>query len=331
MPPTPAYFSPNALEYDFDIGAPPPRQWLEFLGRLFPEDPQSIELIQEFFGYALTQDTRQQKMLLIVGPRRSGKGTIGRVLTELVGRSNTCAPSPSSLASEFGLQALLGKTLAIVGDARLSHRTDLALVTERLLSITGEDWLTVNQKYKAPIVAKLGTRIVICTNELPKLSDASAALASRFMILRLTQSWLGREDPELTDKLLVELPGILLWAIEGWRRLQERGCFVQPGSGRELVEELDGLSSPVRQFVRDRCVLDPSSRIIISDLYAAWCAWCSENGRRECGTTQSFGRDILAAVPGIRRIRLGAGLYPDGPRPWAYVGIALWSASNRAG
>lgn len=59
-------------------------------------------------------------MLLIVGPKRSGKGTIARVLTRLIGNGNVSGPTTSSLAGPFGLQPLIGKTLAIVSDAGIS-------------------------------------------------------------------------------------------------------------------------------------------------------------------------------------------------------------------
>ena len=59
---------------------------------------------QEFFGYSLTPDTRQQKIALIVGPKRSGKGTLARVLVALVDRQNTVAPTLASLSQNFGLR-----------------------------------------------------------------------------------------------------------------------------------------------------------------------------------------------------------------------------------
>jgi len=40
--------------------------------------------------------------------------------------------------------AAVNKSLAIISDARLSGRTDQAIVTERLLSISGEDSLTID-------------------------------------------------------------------------------------------------------------------------------------------------------------------------------------------
>ena len=91
------------------------------------------------FGYILAGETEQQKLFLLVGPKRSGKGTIGRVLTGLLGAHNTAAPTLSGLTTNFGLSPLIGKPLAIISDARLSSRPDSMIAVERLLSISGED------------------------------------------------------------------------------------------------------------------------------------------------------------------------------------------------
>jgi hypothetical protein len=39
---------------------------------------------------------------------------------------------------------------------------------------------------------------------LPRLADASGALASRFIVMLLSKTFLGREDQTLTGKLLTE-------------------------------------------------------------------------------------------------------------------------------
>ena len=129
-------------------------------------------------------DTRQQKIFLFVGPRRGGKGTIGRVLTGLLGPHNVAAPTMAGLSTNFGLQPLIGKPLALVSDARLSGRADGQVGVERLLSISGEDSLTIDRKYRDPWTGRLSTRFLILTNELPRLSDSSGALASRFVAVR---------------------------------------------------------------------------------------------------------------------------------------------------
>ena len=107
-------------------------------------------------------------------------------------------PTLSSLAQNFGLAPLIGKPLAIISDARLGGRADVQVVVERLLSITGEDWLSIDRKFLPAWNGQLPTRFVILTNELPKLGDASGAIASRFIVLRLIQSFYGQEDQSLT-------------------------------------------------------------------------------------------------------------------------------------
>jgi putative DNA primase/helicase len=257
---------------------------------------------------------------MLVGPKRSGKGTIARVARKLIGEETVCGPTPSSLSMNFGLWPLLGKTAAIISDARLSGRTDAATVTERLLSISGEDALTIDRKHLPPVTTKLATRFMILTNELPRLGDASGALTGRMILLRPTESWYGREDIKLTDRLLDELPGILAWAIVGWQRLRERGHFVQPEDGREMLEELDNLSSPVGAFVVEKCLVEPCARVSIDMIFEAWKSWCLINGKREPGTIQTFGRDLRAAVPSIKRNRPRD---DEGSRYRGYEGIGL--------
>ncbi len=303
LPLSPSFFTPTVAPFGFDPAAPAPREWLRFLHDLWPDDPESIEALQQWFGYLATTDTRQQKILFLVGPRRGGKGTVARVLRELVGPANVAGPTLGSLSTNFGLSPLIGKSVALVSDARLSGRSDAAVITERLLSISGEDSLTIDRKHREPLTVKLHARFVILSNELPRLGDASGALAGRLILLRLTRSWYGKEDPHLFDRLRGELPGILLWAVEGWRRLRDRGRFLQPTSAARLVEDMEDLSSPVGAFVRERCRVAPGERVEVCDLYREWCSWCDAHGRKEPGTEETFGRDLRAAEPSIDKSR----------------------------
>ncbi len=315
LPPTPALFNINAIDFDYDPNAKPPVRWLAFLNELWGDDAESVELLQEWFGYALVGDTCQEKMLLLVGPRRSGKGTIGRILARLVGAGNVVGPTTSSLAGHFGLQPLIGKSVAIVSDARFRGE-NVSIVVERLLCISGEDALTIDRKFLGSVTMKLPTRFMFLTNELPRMNDASGALAGRFVVLRLIRSFYGEEDLTLTEKLVAELPAILLWAIEGLKRLRARGRFVQPTTASEAVREMEDLASPVGAFVRDCCTVGPGLRVWLDELYNAWQDWCERDGRTVVTNKQTFGRDLAATLPGIAR-RRGSGDVPF------YEGIEL--------
>jgi putative DNA primase/helicase len=319
-----AFFSQHVLPFEYRSTCPSPSHWLTFLGELWPEDPSSVSTLQELMGYIIAGGTNQQKIGMLVGPRRSGKGTIGRVLTGLLGAHNVAAPTLSSLTTNFGLQPLIGKPLALISDARLGSRADTSTAVERLLSVSGEDSITVDRKYKAAWTGRLSTRFVIMTNEVPKFVDSSGALASRFILLVLTTSFLGKENPALTDELLEEAPGIFNWCLEGWDRLLARGYFVQPDSARDALRRLEDLSSPVSAFARDRCAIGPTHEIEKDDLWDAWKRWSEDEGRSRPGTKALFARDLHAAFPTIRSTRPSR----DGKRIHLYEGIGLRSTGD---
>jgi putative DNA primase/helicase len=316
---TPKFFSHNALEFPYNKDAPAPIVWHEFIGQLWPGDFDACNTLHEMFGYFLTGDTSQQKIFFIIGPRRSGKGTIAKVLRSLLGPHNCTAPTLAGIGETFGLQPLIGKLAAIIGDARLGGKIDQNAIVERLLSISGEDDININRKNASFWVGRLISRLLILSNEIPKLTDASSALVGRFVILRLTESFYGREDKGLFERLEPELPGILNLAIAGWHRLRQRGYFEQPASSNKVAEQFADISSPIKQFVRERCELDSFHAVSVDALFDAWCAWCKDEGRNYPGTKSTFKNDMSTAFPEIQSKHLG----PRGAQTLMYQGIKL--------
>lgn len=276
-------------------------EWLRFLQGAWPDDPAAIELLQEWFGYVISGRTDLQKILLLVGPPRSGKGTISRVLRQLVGEQHTAAPTLTSLTRPFGQESLIGKPLAIVADARLSGPTGGAV--EMLLSMSGEDPQDIDRKNRAHWLGRLPCRFMLCSNELPRFTDASAAIASRFLPLIMRRGHLGAEDLGLADRLETELPAILHWALDGLARLTETGRFTESADFGGVLDELRELSSPVSAFVRERCELG-GGEIEMAELYRHWRQFAEDNGLTP-GSAQTFGRNLVAAFPEIQRSRPG--------------------------
>lgn len=272
------FFSTDAANVDFVADAPAPKNWLQFLGQAFPGDPESVEALQQWFGYLLTTDTSQQKALICVGPKRCGKGTIARVLRALLGEHNYAGPSLGQLGKDFGLQGLISKKVAVVSDARVSGNADLQAISENLLRITGEDGISVPRKGIVDWMGTLYTRFVLLTNILPGIIDGGGAVASRFIVIKFTQSFFGKEDPKLTQKLLAELPGILNWALEGLGKLHTRGAFIQPATGVAAVEELKRKTTPIVGFLHDVFEFDPEGWADKNDVYGCYIRWCEHEG-----------------------------------------------------
>jgi putative DNA primase/helicase len=316
----PLFFATNCLPLDHDPAAPKPERWLQFLAEIWPGDKdgkydqEAEETLQEMVGYLLTYDTRQQKIFVIVGPPRSGKGTIVYMLEQLLGADNCAFPTLSGLASDFGRWPLIDKKLAAVTDARISSKADTHKLAEHLLSISGGDPQTINRKNQPYWTGHLNVRFLITTNVLPAIRDASGTIATRYILLKLTESFLGREDTELRATLAGEMAGILNWALDGLDRLRKRGFFRVPASSRESIRELEDAAEPVRAFLREWCKCGSSQRVNVKPFYRYYRAWADEGGQQILAKN-SFGRALRGQLPKLRTTGVGA--------KREYVGVAL--------
>jgi len=317
---SPRFFSTYALPYSYNPSAGPPAAWLKFLDDLWGDDPASVRELQKWFGYTLTPQTDQQKVLLLIGSPRSGRGTIRKVLTAVVGARNVSSTSAVALADRFGLEPLIGKTLAVMGDARTGDTHDAAVMMDRLLRISGEDPVEVNRKGK-PILhdVQMKVRFVILSNEMPNFRDSSKAIVSRYLALCTPRSFEDCEDRSLDRKLLQELPGILNWAIAGRAMLAAAGRFITPATAEDLIDDAKALASPVSEFVAERCKIDPDEEVTIDAVWCEWKLWAAGNGHQP-GHKHLFGRNLKAATRFKIRTKRENN---DGVRTRIYEGISL--------
>jgi putative DNA primase/helicase len=322
-PHTPLFFNSCAVPFAYDPAAPEPKQWLAFIDAIWPSADGTTthpaqDLLQEWFGYVLSGRTDLQKMLLMQGPTRGGRGTISRILTALLGRENVAGLKLDDLGENFGMAHLINKPLAIAGDERFSGNK-MSEVVSALLMITDEDTIAVNRKHCGRWNGRLPTRIMLCSNELQKLSDGSATIVGRFLVLRMTKSWLGQEDIGLLDRLLGELPGILNWGLDGLRWLMKNGKFTIDPEAAGLVEQMKALASPMHTYVEENCDVGDEFTTPTTALYHDHCSWRRTNGHKAVASN-TFGAALRAAFPQITRKQARL---PDGEFFRVYVGIRL--------
>lgn len=319
MPHSLGFFTQNCLNFEYDPKATCPT-WIDFLNSVWEDDDESIQTVQEMFGYILSGDTRQQKFFNFIGPRRSGKGTINKVLVSLLGIHNTVAPELGELCDTFGLQPWLGKLLASFTDARAPERNRSAVVSQ-LLRIVGGDTITVNRKNKESWDGYLPTRIVIYSNEVLQLTENSNALTGRMIVLKMTKSFYGHEDTELAEKLDKELAGIFNWAMDGLKRRIERGGkFIQPTTGAEYLELMSELGNPIGAFIEDTLEFDANATVSKDDVFTCYNRWAIKK-KMVAGSEQAFKRRFLAA---IQEHKIESALdRSNGKRTHVYRGIRL--------
>ena len=296
--PTPTFFTRQAIGFDYEPNAKKPQAWLTFLNQIFAGDNDQIGALQEAIGYILSTDCSQEKCFLLVGPKRSGKDTIRNVIQSLLPDGAVTGPTLESLATNFGMAQLIHAQLAVVGDMRLGSRADKDLLAENVLKLTGRGLFTIDRKFKTHWTGRFDCKLMLISNEMPHLKDASGALASRFIVFNTRNSFYGKEDTSLFEKTLKpELPGILVWALEGLRRYRDAGKLTEPQCSIEARGRIAADASPVLAFVTECTKLEPSSVVQKDALYKAWQSFASG----QCLNPRSkpvFMRELMAVTEG---------------------------------
>jgi putative DNA primase/helicase len=336
-PLTPRLFVKSGIDFNYDPKARCPR-WERFLTEIFPGDQPSADCLEEMIGYCMTENNRFEKAFLLIGKRRSGKGTIAEVINGLVGSTSFGTASFHTwMRGENSRQNLITKKVIVFGDVRFKPGKWYGMSfepggidhvsAEFLLNITGGDAVSIGQKYKEAWEGRLRAKVILISNDPPNLQDGSGVLRTRFIKINFDVSFADREDNTLKDTLLSELPGIAYRCLGAYRRLLRRGRFIQPESSRVLEREITAKTEPLAAFALERCIVENGAEVKCSTLYTHFRAWCEDNGRLDVfrSIPQNTFRRRLNQLSGFEHIRT---FHPH-DKPRVYLGISLKTAAER--
>jgi len=314
------WFSPTCLTYAYDPAATCP-MWLTFLGNALEDDVDRIALIQEWFGYCLTHDTALQKFLVIVGEGADGKTVLVLVLIGLLGTENVSHVPLELFGQRFQLTTTLGKLANAVTEIG-----DLDRAAEGLLkAFVSGDPMFFDRKNLPGVNARPTARLLFTTNNLPQLRDRSSGIWRRMILMPFRVSVPEhRQDKDLAQRLESELPGIFNWAIEGLKRLRQRGRFTEAAICREALDSYRTESNPARAFLEEYVAAAPGHHIHCKELRSIYRGWCEDRGYKPLNDAQ-FGRELNRAFRGVDRKKVPLPADPGTPahREWAYVGVRL--------
>jgi putative DNA primase/helicase len=307
---TPHWFSNVVFSYDFDKDAQCPL-WLSFLAEVLENDVERIALLQEWFGYLLRHDVKQQKFLVLQGEGDNGKSVILDILTSLLGPANVSHVPLEKFEGRFNLTATLGKLANICAEVGEVKRIDEGT----LKSFTAGDRMTFERKFLPSIEAYPTARLILATNNTPRFADRSSGIWRRMVLMpfRFKVSE-DRKDRKLVDRLKTELPGIFNWSIEGLRRLKQRGTFMQSTICNEALDVHRAESNPARTFLTEHYHAIDGAFTETGDVYMAYQYWARDHGHALLNGSQ-FGQEIKRAFPQAVRKRRGG--------KWGYEGIGL--------
>jgi phage/plasmid-associated DNA primase len=199
-------------DYDPQATCPTTQAWLhEVVGGAHDQ----VQVLRAYAKAVVTRRVDLQRYLETLGPGGTGKGTYTRLLMALVGIENTCATELKHLeANRFELSTLRGKVFMVITDAeRYSGPVNA------LKAITGQDFVRMEEKFKAQRTEVAPVMVVVAANEPVQSADYTSGLVRR----RLSMAF--RHRPAVPRDLLSwhagawqgalapEIPGVLNWVL----------------------------------------------------------------------------------------------------------------------
>lgn len=281
------------IEYDPDADAP---IFEAFLIRILP-DPEIRGWIQEYYGYALTGDTRERVLAMFHGNQgKNGKSTLVETLRKGAGGNEgyalTVAPETIMAKPTGGVPndvaRLSGARLVSVSETEKSRRLAEGLIKQMT---GGEDTMSARFMRSEWFDFSPTHKIFLSTNHRPVIKGTDEAIWDRVRLVPFEERIPKHEqDKALPRKLEVELPGILAWGLEGCARWYRQGLS-EPSAIMAATDEYRKEMDVLGDFLADRCVIHSNAEIGSSALYEAYKEWCMETGEDSI-THKAFGTEL---------------------------------------
>lgn len=296
-------------------------RWESFIWEVTGSREGLFGFLRRIVGMSLTGVVKDHALFLLYGTGRNGKSTFLNALQQVLGEDYSTQASPDFLLDKGNMEShpteltnLHKKRVVVVNEPSASRRLAESLVK----SLTGGDKIRARRMREDSWQFDPTHKIFLAANHKPRVKDQSRGLWSRIKLIPFTESFEGREDHELPEKLASEIEGILRWAVEGCLEWQRNG-LQEPPEVAEAVEEYRRESDSLGTFLEERCDSSEEARVPSSELYRSYADWSDEN------KTRAFAREdfyIFLEERGYPRTRVSAG---DRKGHWDVVGLRLKS------
>ncbi len=284
----------SVLDYDFNPKAQAPL-FEKFIAETFCGDEELVTVMQEIFGYCLSISVKAEKAFFFYGTGCNGKSVIAKVLQGLIGAENTCAVSLDALNAPFAMSAFINKRVNIAAENEAMPNS------EKLKTLISCDRINIPIKYREDWTGILYTKHVFLMNTLPATKDVSNGFFRKIMIIPFNNIVpKAKIDRDLLAKLLAERPGILNWALAGYKRLAGNSFRFSSASAVEnAMTQYCNQENPTGVFFHSTYVRDPNCSILKSALYDDYILWAEANGAERMTRSKFLtALQLKAAEPG---------------------------------
>ena len=267
------------IEYDKKAKCP---EFKRFLEAVFKGNKKLIKVIQELLGYVLVKSTAAQCFFIFYGTGSNGKSVLANIFMKFVGEGNYANVSIRNLNRNFS-RAKLSKVALNISTENESTNGNL-LDSQYIKAISSGDSIEAEFKGKDAFSFKPNCKLIFCVNTLPQFNDKSNGFYRRIMIVPFNAHFStedGTADINIEKKLTAEMSGILNFALEGLKRLQENNfVFTKSKKMNRMKSLYKKLVNPYEDFWYERVTAKAPDNNLMNtkkEFYNEFLAWCLEN------------------------------------------------------
>jgi len=266
------------IAYDGDADC---EQWDAFLWRVTDRNEELYGYLRRLVGYLLTGLTTEQVLHFLFGLGANGKSVFIEIVSALLGDYGVIVSPDLIMLKRHGgipndVARLRGARGAFMNETSLGAKFDEA----KLKDLTGGDTLTARFLHREFFDFSPTHKLVIRGNHKPAIVGTDEGIWRRLRLVPFEVSIPPDEqDQHLLGKLLLELPGILKWAIVGCLEWQKTGlkppeCILQ--AVREYRQEADTLG----RFIGEHCDTRSLAQVKSSAFFSRYQQYCEQSGER---------------------------------------------------
>jgi putative DNA primase/helicase len=268
-------------------GSCPIPLWIKFVTQIMAGDEEAVRFLRAWFGYCLTGDTREQKMIFAYGSGRNGKGVLLRATAGIMGsyahraQVETFTAGPDRHPTDIA--AMRGKRLVYCSETERNRKWGEA----RIKDVTGGDKLRARFMRQDEFEYQPDFKLYVSGNYEPAIETADQAMRNRFYVVPFDQVYEGQHvDQHLDEKLQAEWPGIFSWLIDGCLDWQANG-FSVPAKVRTATDAYFDRQDVFAQWLDQECVRGIELKDTNKRLFKSWETFAKDSGEAP-GTSKTF-------------------------------------------
>jgi len=234
----------------------------------------------EFAGFSIANHKcKPAKALILVGGGANGKSTFIRVLQGLVGMDNYSALTLQDIKNEANRYQIDGKLFNIAEETPEKSLVDSSLF-KNLVS-GGE--VVIKKLYKQPYRIHSRCKLIMACNKMPLTTDTTKGMLRRLLLVPFNMEFEGdKDDKNIEDKLLTELPGILNLVLKHYQAFRDRGDkFTESAIILGEIQSYQKSIDTVFMWFDESCdKSEVATPIPVIDMYANYKYWCEKRGEK---------------------------------------------------